>query len=61
MRRARAQPLRRRGGRATALGFEVVQPPHVNEAPNHREIWLRDPDEYVVVFCSPDGEAGGWG
>ena len=29
-----------------------------NEAAAHREIWLRDPDGYVVVLASPDGEAG---
>ena len=26
--------------------------------PEHREIWLRDPDGYVVVVASPDGESG---
>jgi catechol 2,3-dioxygenase-like lactoylglutathione lyase family enzyme len=44
--------------RARALGAVVVEEPHVNPAPNHREMWLRDPDGYVVVFASPDGEAG---
>jgi catechol 2,3-dioxygenase-like lactoylglutathione lyase family enzyme len=44
--------------RATELGATVVEPPHVNPAPRHREIWLRDPDGYVVVVASPDGEAG---
>jgi catechol 2,3-dioxygenase-like lactoylglutathione lyase family enzyme len=43
--------------RARKLKAEVVQQPHVNEAPMHREIWLRDPDGYVVVIASPDGEA----
>jgi catechol 2,3-dioxygenase-like lactoylglutathione lyase family enzyme len=43
--------------RATKLGAEVVLAPHVNPAPNHREIWLRDGDGYVVVIASPDGEA----
>src|SRR6187399_3228537 len=43
--------------RAKALKAEVVLAPHVNEAPQHREIWLRDPDGYVVVVASPDGEA----
>ena len=32
--------------------------PHVNPAPGHREIWLRDPDGYVVVIASPDGDCG---
>jgi catechol 2,3-dioxygenase-like lactoylglutathione lyase family enzyme len=48
--------------RATAVGAEVVLPPHRNPpegggGPDHREIWLRDPDGYVVVLASPDGEA----
>jgi catechol 2,3-dioxygenase-like lactoylglutathione lyase family enzyme len=44
--------------RITELGAEVVLPAHVNDAPGHREIWIRDPDGYVVVVASPDGEAG---
>jgi catechol 2,3-dioxygenase-like lactoylglutathione lyase family enzyme len=43
--------------RARRLGAEVVEEPHVNPAPQHREMWLRDPDGYVVVVASPDGEA----
>lgn len=48
--------------RATELRADVVLPPHRNPAdgnggPNHREIWLRDPNGYTVVVCSPDGEA----
>lgn len=49
--------------RASSMGVEVVREPHRNpttgEGPSHREIWVRDPDGYVVVFASPDGEA--WG
>lgn len=45
--------------RAKKLGAEVVLEPHVNPAPQHREMWLRDPDGYVVVIASPDGEAAG--
>ena len=44
--------------RARGLGAEIVEEPHVNPAPRHREIWLRDPDGYVVVVASPDGECG---
>jgi catechol 2,3-dioxygenase-like lactoylglutathione lyase family enzyme len=44
--------------RAGGLAAEIVQEPHVNPAPRHREIWLRDPDGYVVVLASPDGECG---
>jgi catechol 2,3-dioxygenase-like lactoylglutathione lyase family enzyme len=43
--------------RARALGTEIVEEPHVNPAPSHREMWLRDADGYVVVIASPDGEA----
>jgi len=42
--------------RARELGAEVIAEPHVNPAPQHREIWLRDPDSYVVVIAGPDGE-----
>jgi hypothetical protein len=42
--------------RARRLGAEIIEEPHVNLAPRHREIWLRDSDGYVVVICSPDGE-----
>jgi catechol 2,3-dioxygenase-like lactoylglutathione lyase family enzyme len=45
--------------RVRRLEAEIILEPHVNPAPNHREIWLRDPDGYVVVIASPDGEAGG--
>jgi len=42
--------------RARALRAEVVLEPHFNPRPRHREMWLRDPDGYVVVIASPDGE-----
>jgi hypothetical protein len=32
-------------------------PPEGKGGPNHWEIWLRDPDGYSVVVCSPDGTA----
>jgi catechol 2,3-dioxygenase-like lactoylglutathione lyase family enzyme len=44
--------------RARAMKASVVEEPHVNPGPHHREMWLRDPDGYVVIICSPDGEAG---
>jgi catechol 2,3-dioxygenase-like lactoylglutathione lyase family enzyme len=48
--------------RANALHAEIVRAPHRNPpsgdgGPNHREVWLRDPDGYIVVLASPDGEA----
>jgi catechol 2,3-dioxygenase-like lactoylglutathione lyase family enzyme len=43
--------------RARSLKATVVEEPHVNPAPGHREMWIRDPDGYVVVLASRDGEA----
>jgi predicted enzyme related to lactoylglutathione lyase len=43
--------------RARALRATVLIKPFVNPAPGHREIWIRDPDGYVVVLARPDGEA----
>jgi hypothetical protein len=40
------------------LGAEIIVEPHINAAPQHREMWLRDSDGYVVVVASPDGECG---
>jgi len=45
--------------RARSLHAEFIEEPYVNPAPAHREMWLRDPDGYVVVIASPDGEAAG--
>lgn len=42
--------------RARGLNAEIIEEPHFNPAPRHREIWLRDPNGYVVVVASPDGE-----
>lgn len=44
--------------RARGLGAQTIQGPLFNPAPRHRELWLRDPDGYVVVISSPDGERG---
>lgn len=48
--------------RATELKAEIVLPRHRNPptgdgGPNHWEIWLRDPDGYLVVLVSPDNSA----
>jgi len=42
---------------ARALDAQIIEEPHVNPAPGHREVWIRDPDGYVVVVASPDGES----
>jgi catechol 2,3-dioxygenase-like lactoylglutathione lyase family enzyme len=49
--------------RVRELKAEIVMEPHRNPpdgngGPNHREIWFKDLDGYVVVLASPDGEAG---
>jgi catechol 2,3-dioxygenase-like lactoylglutathione lyase family enzyme len=43
--------------RARGLRAQIILQPFVNPAPGHREMWLRDPDGYVVVMASPDGES----
>jgi catechol 2,3-dioxygenase-like lactoylglutathione lyase family enzyme len=43
--------------RARRLGAEIIEETHFNPAPRHWEVWLRDPDGYVVVVASPDGES----
>ena len=43
--------------RAHDLSAAIIQGPLVNPAPQHRELWLRDPDGFVVVVASPDGES----
>ncbi|HUB33495.1 MAG TPA: VOC family protein [Bryobacteraceae bacterium] len=50
--------------RAAEMQVEVVlprhrNPPDGNGGPNHWELWLRDPDGYVVVVASPYGTADG--
>jgi hypothetical protein len=43
---------------AHALGARIIREPHVNPNARHREIWIGDPDGYVVVLASPHGELG---
>ena len=42
--------------RIQAHSATVLEGPHVNPNANHREVWLRDPDGYVVVVAGPYGE-----
>jgi len=37
--------------RAKEIEAEIVQGPFVNPNARHREIWLRDPDGYIVVIA----------
>jgi catechol 2,3-dioxygenase-like lactoylglutathione lyase family enzyme len=39
--------------RATRIRAQVLEPPKVNPNAGHREIWVRDPDGYVVVIAGP--------
>lgn len=39
--------------RAVELRAEIVKEPATNPNAHHREIWLRDPDGYVVVIAGP--------
>ena len=42
--------------RARSLHAEIVEEPHVNLRAHHKEIWIRDPDGFVVVLAGPDGK-----
>jgi catechol 2,3-dioxygenase-like lactoylglutathione lyase family enzyme len=44
--------------RIHATDADVLEDDHVNPLAQHREIWLRDPDGYVVVVSSPFGDMG---
>jgi catechol-2,3-dioxygenase len=44
--------------RIQAYGAHVLEAPQVNSNANHREVWLRDPDGYVVVIASAYGDLG---
>ena len=44
--------------RIRAVGAQVLEEPHINPNARHREIWLRDPDGYVVVLAGPYGDLG---
>jgi len=42
--------------RARAMSVEILEGPQVNPNANHREIWLRDLDGYVVVLAGAHGD-----
>jgi catechol 2,3-dioxygenase-like lactoylglutathione lyase family enzyme len=44
--------------RATDARATVLEGPKENRNAQHREIWLRDPDGYVVVIAGPYGDVG---
>jgi catechol 2,3-dioxygenase-like lactoylglutathione lyase family enzyme len=41
--------------RIRAISAHIVTDVHVNPNTRHREIWIRDPDGYLVVFAEPHG------
>jgi catechol 2,3-dioxygenase-like lactoylglutathione lyase family enzyme len=43
--------------RAKKLKARVILDVHVNPNAGHRELWIADPDGYVVVVASQQGEA----
>lgn len=44
--------------RVRAARAEVLEGPQVNTNAKHREVWLRDPDGYVVVIAGKYGDVG---
>ncbi|WEF33731.1 VOC family protein [Pseudoduganella chitinolytica] len=44
--------------RAAGIDATVLEEPHENRNAQHREIWLRDPEGYVVVIAGPYGDVG---
>jgi hypothetical protein len=42
--------------RARLVSAQVLEGPQVNPNAQHREIWLRDPDGYVVVIAGRYGD-----
>jgi catechol 2,3-dioxygenase-like lactoylglutathione lyase family enzyme len=44
--------------RIEAHEVQILEGPQVNPNANHREVWLRDPDGYVVVVAGAYGDLG---
>jgi catechol 2,3-dioxygenase-like lactoylglutathione lyase family enzyme len=44
--------------RAASISAHILEGPRENTNASHREIWLRDPDGYVVVIAGPYGDTG---
>jgi catechol 2,3-dioxygenase-like lactoylglutathione lyase family enzyme len=42
--------------RARSLNAQIIEEPHVNPNAGQKEIWIRDPDGYVVVLAGPAGD-----
>lgn len=46
-------------GRVRGVRAETVADVHVNPNAGHRELWIRDPDGYLVVFAEASPAPGG--
>ncbi len=44
--------------RIRAHRAQIIEGPNINPNANHREVWLRDLDGYVVVVAGPYGDLG---
>lgn len=44
--------------RARSLNAEVLEEPQVNPNSGQKEMWIRDPDKYVVVVAGPSSDSG---
>lgn len=44
--------------RIRQAGATILEGPKVNPFANHREIWIQDPDGYVVVLAGAEGDVG---
>jgi catechol 2,3-dioxygenase-like lactoylglutathione lyase family enzyme len=42
--------------RARAMAAQILEGPKVNPNARHRELWLRDPDGYLVVIAGRHGD-----
>jgi hypothetical protein len=42
--------------RARSLKVEIIEEPHVNLNARQKEMWIRDPDGYVVVLAGSGGD-----
>jgi catechol 2,3-dioxygenase-like lactoylglutathione lyase family enzyme len=43
---------------ARELGAEIIDGPRVNPNAQHRELWIRDADGYIIVLASAYGDVG---
>jgi catechol 2,3-dioxygenase-like lactoylglutathione lyase family enzyme len=44
--------------RLREAGADIADGPLVNPLAQHREVWVRDPDGYVIVLSTPYGDVG---